>query len=99
VSPCRAGSGHGRTTEVSDLELPKAHAARWTRVATTEIARSRVTNARRAGREIAKRTAKEWSSGQIWIGHTAAGTLANWIISLVGAVVLIAILRAIGVFR
>jgi uncharacterized membrane protein YeaQ/YmgE (transglycosylase-associated protein family) len=38
-----------------------------------------------------------WGAGAL--GIAPAGTLANWIISLVGAVVLIAILRAIGVFR
>lgn len=36
--------------------------------------------------------------GAAALGIARAGTLANWIISLVGAVVLIAILRAIGVF-
>lgn len=38
-----------------------------------------------------------WGAGAL--GIAAAGTLASWIISLVGAVVLIAILRAIGVFK
>jgi uncharacterized membrane protein YeaQ/YmgE (transglycosylase-associated protein family) len=38
-----------------------------------------------------------WAAGAL--GIAAAGTLANWIISLVGAVVLIAILRAVGVFK
>ncbi|HLE43981.1 MAG TPA: GlsB/YeaQ/YmgE family stress response membrane protein [Methylomirabilota bacterium] len=38
-----------------------------------------------------------WGAGAL--GIAAAGTLASWIISLVGAVVLIAILRAIGVFN
>ncbi len=37
-----------------------------------------------------------WGAGAL--GIAAAGTLATWIISLVGAVVLIAILRAVGVF-
>jgi uncharacterized membrane protein YeaQ/YmgE (transglycosylase-associated protein family) len=37
-----------------------------------------------------------WGAGAL--GVAAAGTLANWIISLVGAVVLIAVLRALGVF-
>jgi hypothetical protein len=37
--------------------------------------------------------------GRRRLGIAAAGTLASWIISLVGAVVLIAILRATGVFR
>ena len=38
-----------------------------------------------------------WAAGAL--GIAAAGTLANWIVSLVGAVVLIAILRAVGVFK
>ena len=38
----------------------------------------------------------QWGAGALAIA--AAGTLASWIVSLVGAVVLIAILRAIGVF-
>ena len=38
-----------------------------------------------------------WGAGAL--GIAAFGTLANWIISLVGAVVLIAILRAVGVFN
>jgi uncharacterized membrane protein YeaQ/YmgE (transglycosylase-associated protein family) len=38
-----------------------------------------------------------WGAGAL--GIAAVGTLANWIISLVGAVVLIAILRALGVFN
>ncbi len=38
-----------------------------------------------------------WAAGAL--GIAAPGTLANWIVSLVGAVVLIVILRAFGVFR
>jgi uncharacterized membrane protein YeaQ/YmgE (transglycosylase-associated protein family) len=38
-----------------------------------------------------------WAAGAL--GIAAAGTLASWLISLVGAVVLIAILRAVGVFK
>jgi len=38
-----------------------------------------------------------WGAGTL--GIAAAGTLASWIVSLVGAAVLIAILRAIGVFK
>jgi uncharacterized membrane protein YeaQ/YmgE (transglycosylase-associated protein family) len=38
-----------------------------------------------------------WAAGALGIG--AAGTLASWIVSLAGAVGLIAILRAIGVFK
>jgi uncharacterized membrane protein YeaQ/YmgE (transglycosylase-associated protein family) len=38
-----------------------------------------------------------WAAGAL--GIAAAGTLATWIVSLLGAVVLIAILRAVGVFR
>jgi uncharacterized membrane protein YeaQ/YmgE (transglycosylase-associated protein family) len=38
-----------------------------------------------------------WAAGAL--GIAAAGTLANGIVSLVGAVVLIVILRALGVFR
>ena len=38
-----------------------------------------------------------WVAGAL--GIAAAGTLANWIVSLVGAVALITILRAIGVSR
>ena len=38
-----------------------------------------------------------WAAGAL--GIAAAGTLANWIISLAGAVVLIAILRAVGVIK
>jgi len=41
--------------------------------------------------------AGHWGAGAL--GTAAAGTLANWIISLIGAVVLIAILRAVGVFK
>jgi uncharacterized membrane protein YeaQ/YmgE (transglycosylase-associated protein family) len=37
-----------------------------------------------------------WGAGAL--GIAPGGTLVNWIVSLVGAVVLIAILRAIGVF-
>jgi uncharacterized membrane protein YeaQ/YmgE (transglycosylase-associated protein family) len=39
----------------------------------------------------------QWGAGAL--GIAAAGTLASWLISLVGAVVLIAILRAVGVFK
>jgi uncharacterized membrane protein YeaQ/YmgE (transglycosylase-associated protein family) len=38
-----------------------------------------------------------WAAGAL--GLAAAGTLASWIVSLFGAMVLIAILRAIGVLR
>ena len=38
-----------------------------------------------------------WAAGAL--GLAAAGTLANWIVSLAGAVVLIVILRALGVLR
>jgi uncharacterized membrane protein YeaQ/YmgE (transglycosylase-associated protein family) len=38
-----------------------------------------------------------WGAGAL--GIAATGTLASWIVSLVGAAVLIAILRAIGVFK
>jgi uncharacterized membrane protein YeaQ/YmgE (transglycosylase-associated protein family) len=38
-----------------------------------------------------------WAAGAL--GLAAAGTLASWIVALVGAMVLIAILRAIGVLR
>ena len=39
----------------------------------------------------------QWAAGAL--GIAAAGTLASWLMSLVGAVVLIAILRAVGVFK
>ena len=38
-----------------------------------------------------------WAAGAL--GIAAAGSLASWLVSLVGAVVLIAILRALGVFK
>ena len=38
-----------------------------------------------------------WGAGAL--GIAAAGTLANWTVSLLGAVVLIALLRAIDVFK
>jgi uncharacterized membrane protein YeaQ/YmgE (transglycosylase-associated protein family) len=38
-----------------------------------------------------------WAAGAL--GIAAAGALASWLISVVGAVVLIAILRAVGVFK
>ena len=38
-----------------------------------------------------------WAAGAL--GIAAAGSLASWLVSLVGAVVLIAILRAVGVFK
>jgi uncharacterized membrane protein YeaQ/YmgE (transglycosylase-associated protein family) len=38
-----------------------------------------------------------WGAGVLGLGAT--GTIGSWILSLVGAVVLIAILRAIGMFK
>jgi uncharacterized membrane protein YeaQ/YmgE (transglycosylase-associated protein family) len=39
----------------------------------------------------------QWGAGVL--GLAAGGTLASWLISLVGAVVLIAILRAVGALK
>jgi uncharacterized membrane protein YeaQ/YmgE (transglycosylase-associated protein family) len=39
----------------------------------------------------------QWGAGAL--GIAAAGSLASWLISLVGAVVLIAILRAVGALK